>query len=239
MGDALLKLDNLQIRYGDFTAVSSASLEVPSGSIVSLIGANGAGKSSLLNCIAGLLPPASGTILFQGEDVTRTSPDQMIARGLSLVPQGGRCFGRMTVEENLMTGSYPRRARRGAKASLERVYDLFPDLPEKRNVPAGILSGGQRQMVAIGRALMSDPEVLLFDELSLGLAPLVIRDLYMRIERINREKGTTILIVEQNTELALKKSEICHVMLKGELVLSGRTDQLTTDQVKAAYLGLS
>ena len=234
----MLKVENCSVRYGDFTAVSAASLHVAAGQVVSLIGANGAGKSSLLGAIVGLIPPADGTVTFQGEDITGLPADQVVARGLSLVPQGGRCFPRMTVEENLIVGSYPKAARAHRKQSLEQVYDLFPALKEKRKDLAGALSGGQRQMVAVGRALMAEPACLMFDELSLGLAPIVVQELYERIRRINQERNTAVILVEQDTERALRFSDYSYIMLEGAVSLSGPSLELTPDQVRSAYFGV-
>ena len=238
MADPILKIEQLKVCYGDFIAVASASLEAERGGIVSLIGANGAGKSTLMNAVAGLRRPAAGRILFQGQDITGLPPERVLERGLCLVPQGGRCFGRMSVEDNLLMGSYPRRARRGARARLEWVYALFPALLEKRRAAAGTLSGGQRQMAAIGRALMADPECMLFDEISLGLAPVVMRELYAAIRQINAQRRTTIVLVDQDTERALRVSDACHVMLKGSVVLSGRSDALDPAAVRSAYFGI-
>ncbi len=234
----MLIIDSLRVAYGDFIAVSGASLEAGDGQIAAVIGANGAGKSSLLNAAAGLLPSAGGKVLFRGEDITGMAPEKIVDRGLALVPQGGRCFPRMSVRDNLMVGSYPKRARRDAAATLERVYALFPVLKEKEKDLAGTLSGGQRQMLAIGRALMSKPSCLMFDEISLGLAPIVINDIYALIGRINREEKIGVVLVEQNTERALRISDSCFVMLKGRVVLSGQSAQVSTEAVKAAYFGI-
>lgn len=234
----MLKIDSLRVAYGDFVAVSGASLEAGDGQIVAVIGANGAGKSSLLNAAAGLLPPSGGKVFFRGEDITGIAPDKIVDKGLALVPQGGRCFPRMSVRDNLMVGSYPKRARRDAASSLERVYALFPVLKEKEKDLAGTLSGGQRQMLAIGRALMSRPSCLMFDEISLGLAPIVINDIYALIGRINREEKIGVVLVEQNTERALHISDSCFVMLKGRVVLSGQSATVSTEAVKAAYFGI-
>ena len=234
----MLIIDSLRVAYGDFIAVSGASLEAGDGQIAAVIGANGAGKSSLLNTVAGLLPSAGGKVFFRGEDITGMPPEKIVDRGLALVPQGGRCFPRMSVRDNLMVGSYPKRARRDAAATLERVYALFPVLKEKEKDLDGTLSGGQRQMLAIGRALMSKPSCLMFDEISLGLAPIVINDIYALIGRINREEKIGVVLVEQNTERALRISDSCFVMLKGRVVLSGQSAQVSTEAVKAAYFGI-
>lgn len=234
----MLQIENLRVQYGDFIAVSSVSMALAPGETVALIGANSAGKSSLLSAVAGLLKPSAGRVLFQGEDVTGMPADRLVQRGLCLVPQGGRCFGRMSVQDNLLMGSYPRAARARARESLEEVYGLFPALGEKRRAPAATLSGGQRQMVAIGRALMSLPRVLMFDEISLGLAPVVTRGLYARIRQINRDRGIAILLVEQDMERALNIADTCHVMLKGALTLSGPAASMDREAIKAAYFGI-
>ena len=237
MSNPLLSIEGLKVCYGDFIAVESVSMEIEKGSIVALIGSNGAGKSTLMNTIAGLKKPMSGHIYFDGDEITGLSPDKVLQRGLCLVPQGGRGFLRMTVEDNLLVGSYLKRARANIGTSLKRVYDLFPVLAEKRKESAGSLSGGQRQMVAIGRALMSSPKLIMFDEISLGLAPVVINDLYACIRKINAEQGVSLLVVEQDTEKALKVSDTCFVLLKGNVSLSGKTEQLESSAVKHAYFG--
>ena len=238
MSEPLLKVEGVQAKYGDFIAVHSASLEVPEGKIVSLIGSNGAGKSTLMDTVAGLHKPSAGKVYFKGEDITGLSAEKIVTRGLSLVPQGSRCFIRMSVEDNLIMGSFPKGVRAKAKDNLEKVYNLFPVLKEKRNDASGSLSGGQRQMVAVGRALMTDPELILFDEISLGLAPTVIKDIYATIKRLNKETGITVLLVEQDTQRAMKTGEFCHVMLKGEVVLSGRPHELGDEEIKKAYFGI-
>jgi len=234
---ATLKVENLCVAYGDFIAVKDAMLDVPENLIVSIIGSNGAGKSTLMDCIAGVHKPKSGKIYFNNEDITGLEAHKIVAMGLTLVPQGSRCFVRMTVEENLVMGSYTKKARGGAKSSLERVYELFPMLKEKRKALSGSLSGGQRQMVAIGRALMNNPSMILFDEISLGLAPLVIKDIYARIKQISRE-GVSVVLVEQDVKRSLKTSEYSHVMLGGSVVLSGYSKDLSEDEIKKAYFGI-
>ncbi len=233
-----LKIEKLGVRYGEFTAIPSLSMEILKGQIVSLIGTNGAGKSSLMNAIAGVIPPSSGKIWFEGEQISGKASFEIVKKGLCLIPQGGRCFDRMTVEDNLLMGSYPREARKRRKESLEKVYRLFPDLYTKRKEAAGTLSGGQRQMTAIGRSIMSCPKCLMFDEISLGLAPIVIGELYSCIQRLNAEEGLTIILVEQDIERVLQISDICHIMLKGELVLSGRAEDLSKEEIRAAYFGV-
>ncbi len=237
MSEPILKVEGVQAKYGDFIAVESATLDVPEGQIVSLIGSNGAGKSTLMDTIAGLHKASAGKIYFKGEDITGMPAEKIVLKGLSLVPQGSRCFIRMSVEDNLIMGSFPKSARKQAKDTLEYVYDLFPVLKEKRNDLSGSLSGGQRQMVAVGRALMTRPELILFDEISLGLAPTIIKDIYARIKEISAS-GTTVVLVEQDTHRAIKTAEICYVMLKGNVVLSGRSKELGEDEIKKAYFGV-
>lgn len=237
MSEPMLKVEDVQTRYGDFIAVESATLDVPQGQIVSLIGANGAGKSTLMDTVAGLHKPHNGKIYFKGEDITGMPAEKIVLRGLSLVPQGSRCFIRMSVEDNLIMGSFPKAARKSVNDTLEYVYTLFPVLKEKRNDPSGSLSGGQRQMVAVGRALMTKPECILFDEVSLGLAPTIIKDIYARIKEISKG-GTTVLLVEQDTQRAIRTAELIHVMLKGKVVLSGSPKELSDDEIKKAYFGI-
>lgn len=233
----MLKVEGVDVNYGDFQAVKGASVEIPQGKIVSIIGSNGAGKSTLMSAIGGVAKARNGKVYFKGEDITNKEPHQIVDMGLCLVPEGGRVFGRMSVEENLIMGSYTHKARKNKNRSLERVYELFPILKEKANQASGALSGGQRQMVAIARALMSEPELILFDEISLGLAPTIIKDIYARIREIHAE-GMTIVLVEQDVKRSLKTSEIAHVMLKGTFVLSGNSKELSEEDVKKAYFGV-
>lgn len=237
MGEPILKVENIQAKYGDFLAVADASMAVQEKEVASLIGANGAGKSTLMDCVAGVHTPSGGKVTFMGEDITGVPANELVGRGLCLVPQGSRCFVRMTVEDNLKMGSFPKPARPYMKESLERVYDLFPVLKEKRNDLSGSLSGGQRQMVAIGRALMTRPKLILFDEISLGLAPTIIKDIYARIKQINQE-GMSVVLVEQDVHRSRKASASCFVMLKGRIVLSGPSAQLTEEEIKNAYFGI-
>ncbi len=234
----MLELENLRVCYGEFVAVSSVSLRVERGECAALLGMNGAGKTSLLSAVSGLLCPAGGRVLFDGEDITGKEPDRIVRGGLSLVPQGGRCFERLSVRDNLIVGSYPREARGQRAASLERVYALFPDLWEKRHRAAGSLSGGQRQMLAIGRALMAQPRCLLFDEISLGLAPVAIRGLYEGIERLRADGELTVLLVEQDTERALHIADRCFVMQHGRIALAAKAGEATMEEIKTAYFGV-
>ena len=235
----MLTVKDLQVKYDDFIAVSSASLTLDAGQVTALIGANGAGKSSLMNAVAGLLKPSAGEVFFQGEKITGLSADQVVQKGLCLVPQGGRCFQRMNVEDNLLIGSYPKAARARRNDTLELVYALFPVLKTKRKDLAGTLSGGQRQMVAIGRALMTNPQCMMFDEISLGLAPVVIQEIYARIRTINQERKTTVLLVEQDTNRALQMSDQSYFMLEGTISLFGPSAEMTPEMVRGAYFGLS
>lgn len=237
MSESILRIEHVAAKYGDFLAVADASLDVETGKIVSIIGANGAGKSTLMDCVAGVMKPAGGKIFFKGQDITGLPPYEIVQRGLTLVPQGSRCFVRMTVEENLIMGAFSKKARPGRRDMLKKVYALFPVLAEKRNDISGSLSGGQRQMVAIGRALMSAPELILFDEISLGLAPTIIKDIYARIRQINAE-GTSVVLVEQDVKRSIKTSEYAHIMLKGRVVLSGTSSELGEEAVKNAYFGI-
>ena len=237
MSESILKVENVEVKYGEFSAVQGASFEVPDKSIVSLIGSNGAGKSTLMDSIAGIHRPCAGKIYYKGEDITGQPANVVVEKGLSLVPQGSRCFVRMSVEDNLFVGSYPKRARSKAKENLEKIYTLFPVLKEKRRDASGSLSGGQRQMVAIGRALMADPDLVLFDEISLGLAPTIIKDIYARIKQINQE-GMSVVLVEQDVHRSRKASATCFVMLKGSIALSGPSAKLTEEEIKNAYFGI-
>lgn len=238
MSEPVLRVEDLRVNYDDFIAVESASLSVEQGKIVSVVGLNGAGKSTLMNTIAGLNKPQSGKVFFMGKDITGFPAEKVATCGLSLVPQGGSIFNSMSVQDNLLMGSYTRNARPHAADALRHVYDLFPVLEEKKKSPAGTLSGGQRQMVAIGRALMTKPACLIFDEISLGLAPAVIKDIYRRIIEINATHHTSILLIEQDTQRALKASESFYVMFKGRVVMSGKSSEVDPEELKKAYFGM-
>lgn len=238
MSDSILRIENLSVSYGDFKAVESVSVDVERGSVVSIMGLNGVGKTTLVNAAAGIIKPSQGTVKFNDEDITSLSANKIAAKGLSLVPQGGRCFNRMSVEDNLVMGSFPKRARKDARDRLKHIFELFPVLETKRRAPAEMLSGGQRQMVAIGRALMSNPDCVIFDEISLGLSPAVIKDIYRRIKMINELDKTTVILIEQDTQRALKASEKFYVMLKGRIVLSGKSSEVDAQQLKDAYFGI-
>ncbi|MCR5227829.1 MAG: ABC transporter ATP-binding protein [Eubacterium sp.] len=244
MSSTLLQFDNVTVKYGDFTAVSDVTMSFFEGSIIGLIGTNGAGKTSLMNAAMGLTPISSGKVSIAGEDITEVPVEKKLDYGMCLVPQGGHCFNRMSVQDNLLVGGISTKSKRGKENyvsradSLEKVYDLFPVLKEKANVPAGSLSGGQRQMVAIGRALMSNPRIILFDELSLGLAPVVVKDIYATIRKINETERTTIILIEQDTNRVLSMTDYAYIMLKGQVALEGDSDSLDPDEVKKAYFGI-
>jgi branched-chain amino acid transport system ATP-binding protein len=231
----MLKIEGLRVNYGGIEAVKGISFEVAEGSIVTLIGANGAGKSTTLRTIAGLVKPAGGKILFCGEDITGKAPNTIVERGVTLVPEGRRVFADLTVLENLKIGAYLRRDN--LTDDVEMVYDLFPRLRERSWQLAGTLSGGEQQMLAVGRALMSKPRLMMMDEPSLGLAPLVVKDIFSIIRKVN-EQGVTILLIEQNANMALKTADTGYVLETGRILLSGTGEELLSDeQVKKAYLG--
>ena len=234
----LLRIEHLEVRYGDLIGVSDVSLDVPEGSVVALLGSNGGGKTTVLNAVAGLIPVHSGGIEFRGQPIGGRSAFSIVREGLALSPEGWRLFVQQSVENNLNLGATPLRDKRRAAALLERVYDIFPKLAERRNQRAGTMSGGERQMLAVGRALMSDPKLLMLDEPSLGLAPAVVEAMYETFGRLHRE-GLTILLAEQSIELALEVSDFATVLQVGKSVLSGKASDLASDpQVQKAYLGI-
>ena len=231
----MLKISDLKVRYGGIEAVKGISLEVPEGQIVTLIGANGAGKSTTLRTIAGLVKPAEGRIQLRGEDITGLAPDKIVTRGITLVPEGRHVFPDMTVLENLKIGAYLRKD--SLEEDLKWIYDLFPRLKERSWQAAGTLSGGEQQMLAVGRALMSHPKIMMMDEPSLGLAPIVVKGIFDIIREVNRQ-GVTILLIEQNANMALKVADLAYVMETGHITLSGPGQELMKDEaVKKAYLG--
>ena len=231
----MLKIDDLRVNYGGIEAVKGIDFEVPEGKIVTLIGANGAGKSTTLRTIAGLVKPATGRIRLQAEDITALSPDRIVSKGITLVPEGRHVFPDLTVLENLKIGAYLRKD--SLDHDLEWVYSLFPRLKERSWQAAGTLSGGEQQMLAVGRALMSRPKLLLMDEPSLGLAPLVVKDIFSIIKKIN-DQGVTILLIEQNANMALHTADLAYVLETGRITLSGTGEELLKNEaVKKAYLG--
>jgi branched-chain amino acid transport system ATP-binding protein len=234
----MLEIKNLVVSYGAITALHGISLSLKSGSIVTLIGANGAGKTTTLKTISGLLKPRKGEIFYDGKNIAGLPPHQIVKLGLSHVPEGRMIFANLTVLENLQLGAYLQKDKQIVRRELEHVFSLFPRLQERVRQIAGTLSGGEQQMLAIGRALMSKPKLLLLDEPSLGLAPLLVKTIFEKIVEINREQGITILLVEQNANLALEISRFGYVLETGKVALSGDSASLRQNsQVKSAYLG--
>ena len=238
----MLKLKNINAYYGKVHALKNVSLHLNRGEIVTLIGANGAGKTTLLNTLSALIPAASGEIVLEGKTVAGLSADRIVSLGLSQVPEGRQVFNPLTVEENLELGAYLRYRAGGQKneiaADLERMFQMFPRLKERRRQAAGTLSGGEQQMLAIGRALMARPKLLLLDEPSMGLAPLVVQDIFRVIEQLRSEEGTTILLVEQHARAALKVADRGYVLETGKVILEGlASDLLENKDVQRAYLG--
>jgi branched-chain amino acid transport system ATP-binding protein len=233
----LLELKGLEVAYGGIHAVKGIDLEVGQGELVCLIGANGAGKTTTLKGICGLLPVKAGKIFYGGANVTGKPAFQLVRRGLAMVPEGRGVFGALTIDENLAMGAYIRDDKEGIRSDIERVYHLFPRLKERRRQTAGTMSGGEQQMLAMGRAMMSRPKLLLLDEPSMGLAPLMVQKVFETIVTISGE-GVTILLIEQNAKLALEVSKRGYVMESGEVLLSGDASSLLHDpKVRAAYLG--
>ncbi|MED5073816.1 ABC transporter ATP-binding protein [Anoxybacillus geothermalis] len=234
----MLEVANVSVRYGSFAAIRDVTFSVKRGEIAVLLGANGAGKSTLFRTISGLHKPVQGEIRLNGERIDSLPPDRIVGRGVVQCAEGRKLFPRMSVYENLLMGAYVhRKDKDGIRRSLEHVYELFPILREKRNEPAGSLSGGQQQMLAIGRALMSRPAVLLLDEPSVGLAPLIVEQMFATIKQINQE-GTTILLAEQNAHAALSIAHHGYVFENGTIVASGTADELlANDDVRKAYIG--
>ncbi len=234
----LLEVKNIHTYYGKIHALKGVSLEVHEGEIVTLIGSNGAGKTTTLNTICGITPAAEGQILLNGEDITHMRPHQIVQKGVVQSPEGRKIFSRLTVRENLELGAYARTDVHNLADDLELVYEIFPRLRERRNQVGGTLSGGEQQMLAIGRALMSRPKILLLDEPSMGLAPLLVRDIFRIISQLNTEQQTTILLVEQNAQMALKIAHRGYVLQTGKVVMSDTGEKLLADEsVRRAYLG--
>jgi branched-chain amino acid transport system ATP-binding protein len=232
----MLEIKDLNVRYGGIHAVRGIDMSVPQGNIVTLIGANGAGKSSTLRAICNLVKK-TGTISFMGEDISKLPTKEIVKRGISMVPEGRRVFADLTIYENLVLGAYTRKDEAGIKSDIEWVYSLFPRLKEREKQLAGTLSGGEQQMLAVGRALMSRPKLLMMDEPSLGLAPILVRDVFKIIQKIH-EEGVTILLIEQNARMALKVADYAYVLETGAIALSGSGQELLKNQeVTRAYLG--
>lgn len=233
----MLKVSNLHVAYGKINALKGISLEVHKGEVVTLIGSNGAGKSTLLKTISGLVRPKAGSITFEGEEITKISPDAVVGRGIAHVPEGRPIFTNLTVMENLKAGAYLRRDKEQLQTDYEEMFALFPILKERKEQMAGTLSGGEQQMLALSRALLSKPKLIILDEPSLGLAPLIVDLVFDVIEKV-RKTGITILLVEQNAHLALEIAQRAYVLETGEIKLSGQSESLLKDQrVIEAYLG--
>ena len=237
MAEPMLKIDNIDVYYGAIHALKGISLEVNEGEIVTLIGANGAGKSTTLRTISGLLKPKAGSITFLGQSIVGVRAHEIVKKGISQVPEGRRVFAEMTVMENLDLGAFVRKDKAGIQQDLKHVFELFPRLEERKNQSAGTLSGGEQQMLAMGRALMSRPKLLLLDEPSMGLAPLLIKEIFNIIVDINKS-GTTVLLVEQNANMALSIANRAYVLETGRITLSGSAKELAaSEDVRKAYLG--
>ncbi|WP_427365908.1 ABC transporter ATP-binding protein [Candidatus Caldatribacterium saccharofermentans] len=235
--DAVLRIENLHVFYGGIHALKGVSLFVPRGTIVALIGANGAGKSTTLRTVSGLVRPREGRILFEGQDITGESPHRIVEMGIAMVPEGRRIFPNLTVMENLLLGAYTRRDHQGLKKDLEWVFSLFPRLRERTWQKGGTLSGGEQQMLAVARALMSRPRLLMMDEPSLGLAPLLVREIFHIVQEL-LQSGVTILLIEQNARAALEIAHYAYVLETGRVTLEGEGKRLLEDErVRKAYLG--
>lgn len=237
MAETMLEVTNLTVNYGAIRALKGISFSVQQGEIISLIGSNGAGKTTTLHSVSNLIKKQGGSVTFNGENITALAPDQIVKRGLIHVPEGRRIFANLTVRENLEMGAFTRTDKSGIKADMERVYELFPRLKERVKQVAGTLSGGEQQMLAMGRGIMSTPKLLLLDEPSMGLAPILVDEIFDIIQRINKE-GTTILLVEQNAFKAMKIASRVYILETGSIVKSGAASELINDPtVKEAYLG--
>lgn len=235
----MLELRGINSYYGNIQALHDISLKIEEGEIITLIGANGAGKSTTLMSISGIVPPRTGEILFKGKPISRMTPDKIVALGICQVPEGRHIFPDLTVAENLDMGAFLRRDSGQMKKDRDYIYDMFPILDERRNQIGGNLSGGEQQMLAISRALMAKPQLLLLDEPSMGLAPLVIKQIFAIITKINKEQNTTIFLVEQNANLALKTADRAYVLETGRITLHGPADELLNNEdIQKAYLGI-
>lgn len=234
---ALLEINDLQVSYGMINAIKGVSFRVEKGEIIALIGANGAGKTTILHTITGLIQAKSGSVAFKGEEITKVPAHKIVSMGMSHVPEGRRVFQQLTVLENLKLGAFTRKDKAEIEASITNVYQHFPRLLERKNQVAGTLSGGEQQMLAMGRALMAKPEIIVMDEPSMGLSPLLVTEIFSIIEEINKE-GTTVLLVEQNAKKALSIADRGYVLETGKIVLEGDAKELmNNDEVKKAYLG--
>ena len=233
----MLEVKDLQVYYGMIHAIKEVSFEVEEGEIIALIGANGAGKTTILHTISGLIAPKSGSIVFEGTELTKVPPHRVVSLGMAQVPEGRRVFAQMSVLQNLRMGAYTRKDKDEVEASMKMVFERFPRLEERQNQPAGTLSGGEQQMLAMGRALMSNPRILLMDEPSMGLSPILVGEIFDIIQRVN-EAGTTVLLVEQNARKALSIANRAYVLETGRIVKGGDAKELMhDDDIRKAYLG--
>jgi len=235
----MLKLEKLNTYYGNIHALRDVDIEINEGEIITLIGANGAGKSTTLMSICGVVPPRSGKVIFEGNDITKTATEEIVSRGIIQVPEGRRIFPGLTVRENLDMGAFLRKDKEKIKQDIEYIFDLFPILAERRTQTGGTLSGGEQQMLAISRALMAKPKLLLLDEPSLGLAPIIVQQIFVIIKKINQEQKTTIFLVEQNANIALRTAHRGYVMETGRITQADTTKALlANDKIREAYLGV-
>lgn len=234
----MLELIDVYTYYGNIEVLKGVSMKIDEGEIVTLIGANGAGKSTTLMTISGITPAKKGQIILMGKNIEKTPPDQIVDAGISQVPEGRRIFPLLTVRENLQMGAYKRGKDKKIKKDMKHIFEIFPILEERKRQPGGTLSGGEQQMLAIARALMSDPKILLLDEPSLGLAPMIVKNIFDIIKKINKENGTTVLLVEQNAKMALKTSQRGYVLETGKITMEDKSNNLLeNEKVKEAYLG--
>lgn len=234
---AMLEIKDLEVHYGMIQAIKGINFEVNQGEVVALIGANGAGKTTILHTVSGILAPSKGSVIFEGEDITKVPGHKIVSMGMAHVPEGRRVFQELTVLQNLKLGAYTRKDKKEIEETLEMVYSRFPRLAERKNQIAGTLSGGEQQMLAMGRALMSHPRIILMDEPSMGLSPLLVNEIFDIIKKV-REDGTTVLLVEQNAKKALQIADRAYVLETGNIVLSGDAGELmNNDAIKKAYLG--
>ncbi len=234
---AMLKVNELQVYYGMIKAIHNVSFEVNKGEVIALIGANGAGKTTILHTITGLISPKSGSVIFEGKDITKVPGHKIVSMGMAHVPEGRRVFANLTVLQNLKLGAYTRKSKTELAQTLEMVYKRFPRLKERKNQIAGTLSGGEQQMLAMGRALMSHPQIILMDEPSMGLSPIFVNEIFDIIKEVS-ESGTTVLLVEQNAKKALSIADRAYVLETGNIVLEGKASELLNDDsIKKAYLG--
>jgi branched-chain amino acid transport system ATP-binding protein len=238
MGEKMLEIKNVDVFHGDLQALHGVSMIVEKGSIVSIIGANGAGKSTLLNTIMGMHAPRNGSIFFEGEDITGMQTSKIAGKGLAMTPEGSRVFADMSVMENLLMGAYLPEAKKVKKAQLEKAFALFPVLHEKQEQLASFLSGGQRQMLSVARAIMMDPKAIICDEISLGLAPVVIQDIYSKVKELN-QAGITFILVEQEIKRSLRHADYSYVLVKGRVVMEGKSRELSRQEVSDAYFGVN